>query len=148
MMETRVTVETPKTKWITPDEYKAYMGSDLNLRLSADDMGSGAAERFILRVENDVETYIASNFYRVIRFNDMTPFQRRHFKIGLMYQVQYAIDNGDMGDWSGLDEQGKHIERHDILNVMISPKAKQEFVLAGLMSRHIGGGVYDGWLGN
>ena len=146
-MDTQVTVTAPHTRWITPDEYKMYTGTDLTLRLPVDDLGGDAAERFIVRVENEVESYISAHYFHPLILEDMTLQQKRHFKIGLIYQVEYTINNGDVGGWSGIDEQGKHISRYDIINSMMSPKAMQEFSLAGLTSRHIGGGILDGWYG-
>lgn len=147
-MDIKATVDEPKTRWITPDEYKRYTGEDLALRLQMDDLGGGnaTAERFIVRVENEIETYINSFYFRTIDFEAMNDFRKKHFKIGLIDQVQYALNNGDIGGWSGVDESGKHLERADIYNSMIGPKTKAELQLAGLTSRHIGTGWFYGWI--
>lgn len=136
-----------KTRWITPDDFKALYGIDLDLRLKGYDNVSRKADIFLSKVEMDCEAYLQGNYYRKINFEKMTPFQKRNFKLGLLSQAYYVFRNGDLSSDSGYDpEKGIIAPRGKIEDITISSTALNYFKICNLLTRHIkGGGFFNDW---
>ena len=136
-----------KTRRITPDDFKALYGIDLDLRLKGYDNVSRKADIFLAKIEMDCEAYLQGNYYRKINFERMTPFQKRNFKLGLLAQAYYVFRNGDLSSDSGYDpEKGIIAPRGKIEDITISSTALNYFKICNLLTRHIkGGGFFHDW---
>ena len=126
-----------QTKYITVDEFKEYFGIDLAHEFDND---VGKAEAFLQRIEDRIETFINSNFYRNIEveFIKFTPYQKKHFKRALLEQAIYVFKNGDISVDSGYNpESGEVASRKTLKNLSIAENCKQELLLCGLWCRKI-----------
>lgn len=128
-----------QTQYITLDEFQEYYPE---INVMADFGTQENALAFLKRIENRMETFIAANFHKNIerefsRFND---FQRKHYKLALLEQCIYIYKNSDITVDSGYDiDKGVVANIETIKKLSIAPNAKQELILCGLWSRHIGG---------
>lgn len=129
-----------KTKYITPDDFKAYFGIDLHLALCTNDNPSDADIAFIYRIEKRVETYINSMFNRIIEreYPEFTDYQKEHYQLALLEQAKYVFKNGEISEDSGLDyERGEVLSNRTIDTKTIAPNCKKELILCGLWDRNI-----------
>ena len=131
---------------VSPEEIRQYLGIDLKYRLDTDvrtGNPSDDEQAFINRVRIRMNTYIDSYFGMtggVIDpiYPEPTDFQRYHYKIALIEQVNYILLNGDITARSGLDDNGNMVTtRQDIEQLSIGPEAKSHLILAGLFNRRI-----------
>jgi len=141
-----------KTKYITPDDFKAYFGIDLEFELKNSGNPSDTANAFLLRIENRLATFIESNFYRNIEaeYPTFTDYQKLHYSYALLEQALYVFKNGDISVDGGYDyEQGEIASNETILKKSIAPNCRQELLLCGLWCRKIRGyrnrGIWGGF---
>lgn len=139
------------TKYVTKDEFLAYSGINLDMRLKDDDNPSDKANSFLYRIERRMDTFLNANFYRNIdlEYPQFTDYQKEHYKQALMEQAIYILRNGDISTDSGYDPEGGFVAGADRLkHATIAPNAKEELMLCGLWCRKIRTrrGVYE-WLG-
>lgn len=131
-----------KTKYITADDYKQYFGEDLNVILPDDDVPNGKADRFIMRVEDDVALFLETKCFKRIdeQYVSLSDYQKQCYKKALLNQVNYKVNNGDIGNDSGYDPTtGVVAQRSNIVDIVLSPKAVDYLRLAGLYNRNIVG---------
>lgn len=131
-----------KTKYITADDYKQYFGEDLNVILPDDDVPNGKADRFIMRVEDDVALFLETKCFKRIdeQYVSLSDYQKQCYKKALLNQVNYKVNNGDIGNDSGYDPTtGVVAQRGNIVDIVLSPKAIDYLRLAGLYNRNIVG---------
>lgn len=128
-----------QTQYITLDEFQELFPE---INVVADFGSQEKALAFLKRIEMRMETFLASNFHKNIgrefaRFND---FQKQHYKQALLEQCIYIYKNSDITVDSGYDlDKGVIANIETIKKLKIAPNAKEELVLCGLWSRHIGG---------
>lgn len=125
-----------KSKYISLDEFQEYF-PDIDLR---GELGSEEnALSFLTRIENRMEAFINSNFSKNIEFMypAFTDYQKIHYKRALLEQAIYIFRNGDLSVDSGIDEDGKKLDRADIKKASLSQNAIDELRLCGLWNRNI-----------
>lgn len=125
-----------KTKYITLDDIKNYLGEDLRLALGSEE----SAIAFVVRIENRLETFIDANFNRSIEreYPCFSDYQKKHYKQALLEQVIYIYKNSDISVDSGYDiDKGEIISRAKIKQLSIAPNTRDELILCGLWNRQI-----------
>ena len=139
------------TKYITPDDFKAYFGIDLELELKSSANPSDTANAFLMRIENRLATFLDAMFYRRVdeEYPKFTDYQKKHYAQALLEQAIYVFKNGDVSVDSGYDyEEGEKASLGTIIEKSIAPNCKQELLLCGLWCRKIKGSRMKGiWWG-
>lgn len=139
------------TKYITPDEFKQYTGIDLMQTLKDDDNPSNKANAFLFRIEVRMSAFFDANFYRNIdeEYPVFSDYQKEHYKYGLLEQALYVLKNGDISTDSGYEpDEGIKAKAEDLKKIIISPNAKDQFMLCGIWCRKIKNKArnsLDGW---
>lgn len=130
---------TLKTRYVTVDDVQTEKGIDLRAELNDDANSSDKAERFIKTIEDRIETYIASHFYRNVRreFACFSDFQKEHFKKAILEQIEYVLENGDLGTLSGIEDGREIANRKTYEKIVISPYARDELRVCGLWCRKV-----------
>ena len=129
-----------KTQYITPDDFKQYFGIDLAARLKGDANPSDKANAFIKRVEDQMEVYLNSTFFKNINieWSHFSDFQKEHYRLALLEQAYYIFKNGDIARDSGYEpDEGLKISTHEKREIMLSEIAKQHLEMTGLWTRNI-----------
>lgn len=140
-----------KSRYASPEEFRAYSGIDLASRLYGSDNGGSAAEEFMFRIEWRMATYLDAQFYRNVdmEFPHFTEYQKKHYKMALIEQGIYELRNGDISTDSGYDPQeGVKADRRTLDSLTIAPNAQRELILCGLWCRKLKpsrGGSWYGW---
>lgn len=143
---------TLKTRYVSVDEIQTEAGINLREELNGDANDSNKAERFVSQIENRIETYIASHFYRDVRkeFGHFTDFQKYHFKRAVIEQVIYIFENGELGTLSGIEDGREIANRKTYEKIVIAPYARDELRVCGLWCRKIKnvgrGFAYGEWM--
>jgi hypothetical protein len=131
-----------QTRYFTADEFREYTGIDLLEELKGDSNPSDKANRFIAHVEDRVEIYLNSKFFKNVSdlwTNYWNDHNKLLYKKGLMEQAYYVFKNGDLMADSGYDpERGIIVDRHSLIEIAISPAARDYFRMCGIWSGHIG----------
>ncbi len=138
------------SKYITPTDYLNYWGVNLDNILPDDDMPSGKAQRFIAQVEDEVASMLESKCFRRIddEFVTFSEYQKRCYKMALLHQAHYKIENGDITNDSGYNpESGKIVKDFELREIELSRQTVRYLNLCGLWNRAIrgmlgGGGLY------
>lgn len=128
-----------QTKYITPDEFKAYSGIDLAM-ITDDANPSNKQAAFLKRIEDRMATLIDVNCFRKVdvEYPNFSEYQKEHYKRALMEQAIYVFRNGELSEESGYDfEKGVIANAQSIHQIALSPNAKDELILCGLWSRKI-----------
>lgn len=141
------------TKYITPSDYLNYFGQNLKHILPDDDSPSNKAERFIKQVEDEVEMFLNERCFKSIdvEWACFSEKQKECYKLALLYQCKYKIENGDISNDSGYDPQtGKIISSQELKDIELSRNTKRYLNICGLWNRNImgklsGGGMFP-WL--
>lgn len=140
-----------KSKYITSEDYKEMFGEDLHAILHDGDNPSNKVDALLFRVEEQVATAIDSKFCRQIdkeyrRFSD---YQKKHYKLALLYQVYYMLYNSDLSNDSGYDrEVGKIADRNYLQSIALSSNTIEHLRLCDLWTTHIRAnarGGTNGW---
>lgn len=137
------------SKYITPIDYLNYFGENLDTILPDDDMPSGKSDRFIARVEDEVASILESKCFKRIDYEyvDFTEYQKRCYKMALLHQVHYKIENGDIINDSGYDPTtGKVIKEMDLKEIELSRQTIRYLNLCGLWNRNIRGLTPGGFI--
>lgn len=139
-----------QTKYVTLDEFKEYFGIDLSVELEDDANSSNKANAFLKRIEDRMETYLNSNFYRNVEleYPKFSDYQKKHYKRALLEQAIYVLKNGDISVDSGYDgDRGQIISKGNLKKLIIAENCKQELILCGLWCRKIKsrGFSFEGW---
>ena len=130
------------SKYITPNDYLNYFGDNLDNILPDDDMPSGKSERFIAQITDEVCSMLESKCFKRIDFEyaNFSEYQKKCFKLALLFQCKYKIKNGDISNDSGYDPQsGKVITNGDLRDIELSRNTKRYLNLCGLWDRNIRG---------
>lgn len=138
-------------KYVTADNYFQLFGVELSFELPDNDNAGGKVNAFIFRIEMIVESFLQTELYKTIDFNEMTDFQQEHFKLGILEQMNYMIRNSDISGDSGYDPQkGVVVNRDYLKGITLGPNAIRQFMLAGLWSRKLqhGFGWFDDFYGD
>lgn len=101
-----------QSKYITADDYKLAKGVDLNLELQDDDNKSNKVNRFIQDITNWCCRYLASK-YGVNELNPnledqwlkLATFRRTQFKLGVIEQIEYVLNNGLISVDAGISKE-------------------------------------------
>jgi hypothetical protein len=126
-----------QTRYITLDDFREYF----NIDLTAEMEGEGDALAFLKRIEDRMESYIQTHFFKIIdeEYVRFSEFQKKHYKLVLLEQCIYIFRNGDISVDSGYDPDiGRKANRAEIVQLSIAPNAKEHLVVCGLWNRHIG----------
>lgn len=133
-----------KTRYITPDDFNIYFQMDLVEKFGTTEKAQG----FLKRIENRMESYINTNFFKNIndRWFKFSEYQKEQYKLALLEQAIYVFRNGDISVDSGYDlETGKKINRGDLKQIAISQNAITHLTNCGLWNRHIGPWGFGLW---
>ena len=142
-----------KSKYITEEDYKQMFGLDLSANMKATDNPSDMVNAFLYRIETQVATAIDSKFCRQVdrEYPTFSNYQKEHYKLALLYQVDYVLRNGDISNDSGYDtEAGKVADRNYLTSISLSNNTIEHLRLCGLWTTHIKansrGGINDWWM--
>ena len=100
------------TKYITADDYKNIKGIDLSIEIVDDDNPSNKVNRFIKDMTDWCCRYLA-NKYAINELNPnlddqwskLAPFRRNQFKLGVIEQIEYCLNNGLISKDSGINKE-------------------------------------------
>lgn len=101
-----------QSKYITADDYKREKGVDLSIEIQDDDNASNKVTRFIKDITDWCCRYLAQK-YGVNELNpnleDQWPklatFRRNQFKLGVIEQIEYVLNNGLISLDSGISKE-------------------------------------------
>jgi hypothetical protein len=129
---------------ITKDEYKTAKGIDLDLELKGNDDDSNKVRRFLDEWEGFCLDYLKIHYAMNDSVESMAPYQLGRFKKGLIEQISYVIDNGDLANDSGYNPQTGLVA--DLSRISMSPRAVDQFRLGGMcnVSRDAPSPAYGG----
>lgn len=107
-----------KSRFITKDDFFGYFGRDLEKELPDLDNVSNKVEAFLVRNEHLVESWLSYNYkYRFdIRYDNVGDWQKYQYKLALLQQALYTLENGDIGSDSGYDRQSGVVAGRQTLN--------------------------------
>lgn len=128
-----------RTKYITPDEFKEYFGTDLAM-LNDDTNPSNKQVAFLKRIEDRVEAIIDEECFRNVdrEYPHFSQYQKECYKRALLEQAIYIWRNSDVSTDSGIDpEKGVIIPIEKIKEASLAPNAKRELQRCGLWSKKI-----------
>lgn len=131
-----------QTKYITADDFFQYFGIDLGAKLKGDANPSDKANSFLLRIENDIASWLDYTFFQDVdsRWPEFTDTQKEEYQLALLEQAMYVFRNGDIGVDSGYEpDEGIKVSKKEIKDIMIAPKAEMHLNKAGLCSRYLEG---------
>ena len=130
------------SKYITPIDYLNYFGENLDAILPNDDMPSGKAERFVARIEDDMASMLEEKCFKRIDFEykNFSEYQKKCYKMALLWQCKYVIKNGQISNDSGYDPMtGKIASDDDLKGIELSRNTIRYLKLCGLWNRNIRG---------
>lgn len=136
-----------KSKYVSPDEFKAYTGKDLQ-----DIFGDGE-NAFIIRTQVRLQAWL--NCFGGQNVDKQYPmfseYQKLEYKYALIEQMDYIIGTGDIGQQSGYDQDSlKMVSNQALVSKAIAPYAKMHLVNCGLLCGKIknygNGASLAGWL--
>lgn len=132
------------TKYITADDYKKAKGVDLDIEIADDDNKSNKVNRFIKDITDWCCRYLAQK-YGVNELNpnleDQWPklatFRRNQFKLGVIEQIEYVLNNGLISVDSGISKETGSII--DYSRVVLGQNAWHCFWLGAFCNIKTGG---------
>ena len=127
-------------KYCTPDDYKDYFGEDLNLILGGKQNESNKANAFLTQEEDVVESFINANFSYTVEseYPTVSDFQKKHWKLAILWQANYNLYAGAMHSRSGfVEDKGFVATPSRIESAIISPQAREHLIQCGLWNTHI-----------
>lgn len=116
---------------ITKDEVLLLTGIDLS-NLQEDANPSNKEDRLIYKAQSQLCAYIARNYKNnaIIWYNNrLTNEQREHFKMAIALQVEYLVNNGDIGNDSLAYDTSSSVVKVNARK--ISPNAIDELSFCG-----------------
>jgi len=129
-----------KQQQITNDEFKIYSGKDLTLYLTDSDNPSNEVKAFLYRKQLNIDTFIEAQMFKQLRYENMSDYQKQHYKVAVMEQIIYELRNGEISTDSGYDNEVGALSNIDYLTyITISPETKRHLQVAGLWSRKVKG---------
>lgn len=129
-----------KQKQVTNDEFKVYSGKDLTLYLTDSDNPSNEVQAFLYRKQLNIDTFIEAQMFKQIRYENMSDYQKQHYKVAVMEQIFYELRNGEISTDSGYDNEVGALSNVDYLTyITIAPETKRHLQVAGLWSRKVKG---------
>lgn len=129
-----------KSKYITDEEFKEYSGIDLSIELRDDDNSSNKVDAFLYRTERRLNTYLNATYQQDIdrRFPTFTDHQKLCYKHALMEQIIYVLQNNEISEDSGYDqERGVVASRNTLKSLSLAPNAYNELYNAGLINAQV-----------
>lgn len=131
-------MEQPQLKtapiYVSEDDFNNWTGKNLSAELN----DSTTPDRFLRDAEDDVLTFINLQSWRpishLIRENWFTDEQMYALKAAILEQADYVFYNGDAYKNSGLDPEGKRLDRDDLNRVAISQRTIDRLIETGVMT--------------
>ena len=126
-------------KYIKKQEYRAAKGVDLDLELHGMDDPSNKADRLIKDITDWCVSWLEAN-YRAYELEDwpdegdptsdlLTIKRQRLFRMGVMDQIEYVLQNGNIAQHSGVNATTFAIT--DFSGIEMSRSALLKFRVAG-----------------
>lgn len=116
--------------YVTKEDYLNKFGVDLDLELSPisyfEGVGSPASS-FL----NEIEDICLLRLSKYDFPASLSDYQKKQLKNGILYQAKYVLQEGDLFNQSGIQENGAVI---DISKLAFSPIATEYFRNCGLMN--------------
>ena len=120
--------------YVSEDDFNNWTGKSLSAELN----DNTTPERFLRDAEDDVLTFINLQSWRpishLIRANWFTDEQMYALKAAILEQADYMFYNGDAYKNSGLDPDGKRLDRDDLNRVAISQRTIDRLIETGVMT--------------
>jgi hypothetical protein len=135
------------TRYITADEFREYIGINLEEELRDTSNPSDKVNAFLKRIEDRMEVYLNAHFFKNVSelYPCFTDNQKYHYKLALIEQAYYVFKNGDISTDSGYDpERGIVASKHARTEITLAPNAVDHLRMTGLWSGFIGGGSFFG----
>ena len=135
------------TKYITADDYKNIKGVDLSIELQDDDNASNKVNRFI----KDITDWCCRHLSQKYGINELNPnledqwlklpsFRRNQFKLGVIEQIEYVLNNGLVSVDAGISKETGQIL--DYSRVVLGQNAYNCFWLGAFCNIKTAGTVY------
>lgn len=109
-------------RFVTPSDFLVYTGINLEAELKDETsmVDSNKADRFLMRVEDRLLTWVDSNTWRRFRWEDLYGEQKEALQKAILLQALYVFRNSDISTDSGYDVQrGKIISKQDLKDIEI-----------------------------
>lgn len=107
---------TYDSKYIDRDDYLEEKGIDLSIELQDDDNNSNKVERFIKEVTDWCCVKLAFDYCcnelnpnLPNQYNSFKDFRKRAFRMGVIEQIQYILDNGLISKNSGINSVSGYV---------------------------------------
>lgn len=129
---------------ITKEEYVHATGESLHALDGLDD-SSNKIPRYINEVATYIYDYVNENSqFPIPDDEDLSEFQIKKIKEAQIQQGKYWLDNGNLTNKSGYDENsGVNITREYLNTIGISPEAEKKLHICGLLNRNIRHSMYQ-----
>lgn len=118
-------------KFVNTDMYMDYWNSDLNAILRDGSNTSNKADTFLARVEIRLMAWIDKNTFRNVPWNRMTAYQIEKFQYAILEQAHYMIENGDIAQDSGYDQNRGMVADKPILESITVCQPCIDFLVSG-----------------
>lgn len=121
--------------YVSNADYLEYSGQDLNAILTASVINNedNPAPRFIRGIEEWCLEYLSESYDDGWSEEEFTEHQIKWFKKGIIYQIDYVLQNGSISNDSGYNqESGAIVPRKILDSISMAPNALRCFRLAGL----------------
>jgi hypothetical protein len=121
--------------FVSNEDYLEYSGQDLNAILTASVINSedNPAPRFIRGIEEWCLEYLSLSYGTDWNAEEFTEHQKKWFKKGIIYQIDYVLQNGTISNDSGYNQtSGALVPRKVLEQIAMAPNALKCFRLAGL----------------
>lgn len=102
-------------RYVSADDFENYWGVNLNAKLKGDNY-SNKADKFLLRIENRLMTWLDANTFRVYRWDELNDEQLEKFQLAILEQAMYVFKNSDLALDSGYDPDSGIIADYEIIN--------------------------------
>lgn len=129
-----------KSKYITADEFKLYSGIDLAIELKDDDNSSQKVDAFLYKIEKRMEAYIDGNYHQSVerRYPEFTDHQKECYKLALLEQAIYVLNNNEISEDSGYDQERGVVASRDVLRQLaLSENARLQLINCGLINTQV-----------
>jgi hypothetical protein len=124
-------------RFVSADDFENYWGENLNAKLKGDNY-SNKADKFLLRIENRLMTWLDANTFRVYEWDHLSDFQLENLQLAILEQAMYVFRNSDLALDSGYDpEQGVIADYEKINSIAICQPAIDLLKTAGLFNLRI-----------
>ena len=125
-------------RFVSGDMFLEYTGVNLSDKLRNSDNPSDQVNAFLFRVETRLMKWVDKYGFRVVSWNDLTPYQVTSFQFAILDQAYYMWKNGDIAMDSGYDqESGQTADPHILEEITVCKPAIESLLNSGILNLKI-----------